>query len=243
MKSSVRSVAVFYSKNSNICLAKKVKDTLSKFNTYTLYLNDIDDVILKNFSAIDYLILDNTTDELDFRSMQLLDKLHSTGYISNILEISKNNKKQKFDWIELSDEFETNLNNYFIANSKFEKEDRLVSKPSWLKIIGDYLVDIGISSKHSGYFLLVDAFIYFISNNCIVNNLVGTLYPFLSNKYKIKIASVEMRIRNTISIAFKKSDKFPFRHCPTIREFISHTLTQIYEKLYTDEVIKYNLKA
>lgn len=238
MKSSVKSVAVFYSKNANICLAKKVKDILSNFDTYTLYLKDIDDVILKNFSTIEYLILDNTTDKLDFRSVQLLDKLHSAGYISKIIEISKSNQNQQFDWVELSDNFETNLNKFFLNDAKFEREDKPVSKPCWVKIIGDYLVEVGISSKHSGYLLLVDAFVYFISNNCIIKNLGGTLYPFLANKYKIKIASVEMRIRNTISIAFKRSTRFPFEHCPTIKEFITHTLTQIYEKLYTNEVIK-----
>ena len=231
MKNSVKSVAVFYSKNANICLARKVKDILSNFDTYTLYLQDIDDVILKKFSTIDYLILDNTIEKLDFRSIQLLEKLHSTGYISNVIEISKTNRNQKFDWVEWSDNFESNLNNFFLNHFKFDKGQKPVFKHCWIKIIGDYLVENGISSKHSGFLLLVDGFIYFISNNFVINNLGGTLYPFLANKYKIKIASVEMRIRNSISSAFKKSDKFPFKHCPTIKEFITHTLTQIYEKL------------
>ena len=119
-----------------------------------------------------------------------------------------------------------------------DKEDKLVPRPSWFKIIGDYLVEIGVSSKHYGYLLLVDSLIYFMSNNCVIKNLGRSLYPFLANKYKIKIASVEMRIRSAISSAAKKLDKFPFSYCPTIKEFITHTLTQIYEKLCKEAVIK-----
>lgn len=237
MKGSIESVAVFYSKNANIILAKKVKDALSELNTYTIYLQDIDDVILKKFSAIDHLILDNTSQELDQRSIELLNKLYSDGYIADILEISNNRKNRKFNCVEFSDEFETSLNRYFLKNAKVDKEGRMLSKPCWVKIIGDYLVDIGVSSKHYGYLLLVDSFVYFMSNNGIIKNLAGTLYPFLANKYKIKIASVEMRIRNTIASASKKTDKFPFSYCPTIKEFMSHTLTQIYEKFYCEEVI------
>jgi len=46
-----------------------------------------------------------------------------------------------------------------------------------------------------------------------------------------------MRLRNSLCMAFKKNAKFPFQSCPTLKEFLIHSIAQIYERIYKDGVI------
>ena len=79
--------AIFYSENNNNVLASKVREVLNKFNFFTVYLNQIDDILLKKLNYIDILVLDYTESTLDKKSKELIKKLNEELYIKRIIVI------------------------------------------------------------------------------------------------------------------------------------------------------------
>ena len=234
----IKSSAVFYSKNSNIILAKKVKESLDKIKVYTLYLNEIDDVILKKYSEITFLVLDFTNNILDDRSLELLVKLKNEGFIKFIIVISKMdyNFSNKIDLVLSFDEIETKLVEFVSSSNNSNITNHYDC--NWIKIVGNFLVEIGLSTRQCGYLIMVDSIIFYIATNSYIKNLNKTLYPYLSNKYLISIPSIEMRLRTVIKSAYNKNKLNGFfSKNPTIREFINFSLTQVYSKIYSKEVI------
>ena len=236
----MKSTAIFYSENSNANLGFIVKNILNEYGLYTIYLKDIDDIILKKFSEINFLILDLVNSNLDEKSFCLINKLVESGFIKRILSIKDNKTSLKFTE-ENSLLFDEDINlkltnkvkeimNHKINTTKF-------CDSSWVKIIGDYLQSIGFSLKHEGYSIMIDAVIYLMSNNCIVRKLNKDLYVFLANKYNKKVSCIEMNIRKSIKMAYEKNKNFPFLYCPTNKEFITHMITQLYDKIFIKKVI------
>lgn len=233
------STALFYSENLNNVLASKIKGILENFKIYTIYLKDIDDVILKKFTKIDFLILDLTILKLDNKSMELIKKLFEEGYVKRIL-ILKNMK----------DTNEYSLNSIFFNPDEFEDLYKtiknIILKPineikvcdsKWVKIIGNFLTSIGFPLKQLGYSLMIDAIIYIMSRKGVIGKLKDDVYLYLSNKHNKSIPSIEINIRKAINLSFNKSKNFPFDYCPSNKEFIAFVVTELYDKIFIKDVI------
>ena len=153
----IKSSAVFYSKNSNIILANKVKKSLDNIKVYTLYLNEIDDIILKKYSEITFLILDFTNNTLDDRSLELLIKLKNEGFIKFIVIVGmvQYNFSNEVDLIISPDEIETKLVEFI--SSRYNSKITNQYDCNWFKIIGNFLVEIGLSTKQCGYLIMIDS--------------------------------------------------------------------------------------
>lgn len=226
-------INVFYSKDANLEISKRVKDCFDKLNCYTIYLQDIDDIILKKFPKIDFLILDCTTNQLDERSLNLLIKLKNQGYILEIITILNKICPSEYSSLKnlyVNECLENNLSLIVKNISNDVEKNSMVFNSEWVKIIGDYLASLGFCQQNNGFLVLIDSLAYMLSQNNFSVCLGKGLYPYLASKYKVKIYAIEMRIRNAISIA-SKSKKFPFEKCPTIKQFINYSFTQLYGKV------------
>lgn len=237
----IKYFSVFYSKNANLVLSKKVKDFFDKNSSYTEYSQDIDEIILKKYSKIDFLILDFTNCILDEHSIMLLEKLNKTGYIKQIIAIfdclQKIPKEFIFKNIILDDEdLNKNLKDEVNKFKLNKKEENLYYDANWVKIIAEYLSSIGFSENKNGFMLIIDTLIYCLSKKDFSTNFSKNVFPYLASKYKVKISAIEMRIRSAISTASKR-DKFPFDICPSIKQFTNYALTRIYSKIYSKGVI------
>jgi len=242
MKEQTIFSAFLYSKNKNLEISYKVKEVLDK-NKYNLfYLNDIDDVLLSRYSNIDILILDFTIEILDFKSIELLKKLKERNHIGNIIIVVKSSLeklKGLGEEILYDDDFNINLSK-ITTDIKKNNISLGVINSSCVKIISDYLTEVGISSKLSGFYLLIDSLSYYLANNEKVGNLSANLYPYLANKYCISVPCVEMRLRNSIYRAKFNSDKTKnINNCSTIKGFITHSLSQVYGLIFPSAVINY----
>lgn len=235
-----KSVAIFYSENADCVLASKVKETLDKFKIYTIYLKDINDILLKKFSDVDFLILDYVNKQLDYKSEELLRRLYDEEYIKRLLVVKNKNNINNYEYPSIkftSEDFSTNL---------LSKVQKLLSTPilekkitdsHWIKIVGDFLSSIGFSLRQTGYFMIIDAIVYIMSNKGIIGKLNDDLYAYLALKYNKKISCVEMNIRKSIKIAYERSKNFPFDYCPTNKEFITYAVRELFDKIYLKNVI------
>ncbi|MBE5746518.1 MAG: hypothetical protein E7359_04475 [Clostridiales bacterium] len=172
--------AIFYSENNNNVLASKVREVLNKFNFFTVYLNQIDDILLKKLNYIDMLVLDYTESTLDKKSKELIKKLNEELYIKRIITVEKDNLNQETEGpIVIYDE-NFCLNLLEIVKSILSKplEEKRISFSFWFKIIGNYLKSIGFSLKQTGYSMMVDAIIYIMSKRAIVGSLNDDIYMF-----------------------------------------------------------------
>lgn len=236
----MKSTAIFYSENSNANLGLIVKNVLNEYGLYTIYLKDIDDILLKKFSEINFLVLDLVNSNLDEKSFCLINKLVESGFIKRILAITDNKKSLNFldDSSLIYDEnISLNLTNKLKETMARKINTTKVCDSSWVKIVGDYLQNVGFSLKHEGYSIMIDAVIYIMSNKCIITKLNKDLYVFLANKYNKNVSCIEMNIRKSIKMAFEKNKNFPFLYCPTNKEFITHMVTQLYDKIFVKKVI------
>ena len=235
-----KSIAIFYSEFANSNLGSIVKSLLNENDFYTIYLKDLDDVLLKTFTQVNFLILDLTSNNLDDKSYHLINKLNQDGFIKRLLVIKSNNSNNNFNnniCVDYDENIKLNLSNKIKYILSMEVEERKIYDSSWVKIIGEFLTYIGFSLKHEGYSIMIDAIIYILSNNCIVKKLNKDLYVYLANKYNKKISCIEMNIRKSIKMAFERSKNFPFEYCPTNKEFIAYTTTELYDKIFVKKVI------
>lgn len=231
--------AIFYSKNNNNVLASKVREILNKFNFFTAYLNEVDDILLKKLNYIDMLILDYTESTLDKKSKELIKKLNEELYIKRIIVIEGNNLNQELENPVVIYDENFCLNFLDTVKNILSKplEEKRISFSFWFKIIGNYLKSIGFSLKQTGYSMMVDAIIYIMSKRAIVGSLNEDIYVFLANKYNKKVSCVEMNLRKSIRIAFERGENFPFEYCPTNKEFLNFAITELYDKIFIKDVI------
>lgn len=231
---------LFYSKNANNDIAYQIKNMLNRFNYFTIYVQDIDDIILKKFSNINFLILDYTDNILDEKSKQLLIKLVDSGYIKRLLIVKSKNDVSQYNFPSIeydSNNFNENLQTIITKVLSMPITNLKVCDALCVKIIGNYLLNIGFSLRHIGYSMLIDTVTYLYANNCTIRSLNKDIYVYLANKYDKKISSVEMNLRKSITLAHSRSKNFPFSYSPTNKEFITHTVTELYDKIYTNRVI------
>ena len=236
----MKSTAIFYSEKSNANLGSIVKNILNYYDYYTIYVRDIDDIILKKFTQINFLVLDLIGSNLDNKSFELINKLVNDGFIKRLLVIKGNNESLIFsskNTLVYNTDINLNLSNKIKEILAHEVNTTKFCDSSWVKIIGDYLLEIGFSLKHEGYSMMIDSVVYIMSNNCIVTKLNKDLYVFLANKYNKKVSCVEMNIRKSIKMAYERNKNFPFGYCPTNKEFITHMITQLYDKIFIKKVI------
>ena len=231
--------ALFYSQNASSVIASFVKSTLNKRNYFTIYVQDIDDILLKKFTNVNFLVLDLVDNQLDYKSYQLLNKLYDTGYIKRIIIIkNKNdNMEYKFSSIILDEKFSTSFSDLVDRVLVVPRQDLKVCNSLCFKIIGNYLISIGFSFKHIGYSMMIDTISYLYVHNCVVKNLKQDIYVYLANKYNKNISSVEMNLRKSIKLAHQRSKNFPFDYTPTNKEFITFIFTELYDKIYANNVI------
>lgn len=230
---NIKATAIFYSKNSNLLLANKVKTIFDGFKIYTKYLNEIDDVILKKFSQVNFLVLDYTSNNLDERSIELLLKLKQEGYIKNIIIVSKNGDENNTyaDLITAINNLEKALSSF--VNSVKDSNTLKVYSPSWVSTIGEYLMELGLSPKHCGYLMLVKAISFYLTKNLLIKNLNTTIYPYLENNFLTSKSNIEMSLRTVIKSAYKNNKlKGNFNSCPTIKEFLNFSITGVYKKIF-----------
>lgn len=231
--------SLFYSKNANTDLAYQTKNILNKSNYFTIYVQDIDDILLKKFINVHFLILDYTDYILDEKSSSLITKLVEQGYIKRILIIksSIDNSQYQYPSVEYNFDFNENLNRTITKILLTPIQEFKVCDSLCIKIIGNYLTSIGFSLKHIGYSMLIDAIAYLYANNCIMKNLNNDIYVYLANKYEKKVSAVEMNLRKSITLAHARNRNFPFKHSPSNKEFIIYTITELYDKMYANIVI------
>ncbi len=235
-----KSIAIFYSESANSNLGFIVKGLLNENDYYTIYLKDLDDVLLKKFSQVNFLILDLIDNNLDDKSYHLINKLFQEGFIKRLLVIKANNNANKFSsniCVDYNENIKLNLSNKIKEILSMKVEERKIYDSSWVKIIGEFLIQMGFSLKHEGYSIMIDAIIYILSNDCIVKKLNKDLYVYLANKYNKKISCVEMNIRKSIKMAYERGKNFPFEYCPTNKEFITYATTELYDKIFVKKVI------
>lgn len=231
--------AIFYSENKNLALASKVKEVLNKFNYFTIYSNEIDEILLKRINSLDFLILDYTENTLDAKSKQLIKKLNEELYIKRIITIENGSENEEYEYpVVFNDE---NFSSNFLEKIKIilskPLEEKRISFSFWFKIIGNFLKSIGFSLKQIGYSMMIDAIVYIMSKKAIVKNLNEDLYVFLATKYNKKVSCVEMNLRKSINIAFERGENFPFDYSPTNKEFLNYAITELYDKIFIKEVI------
>ena len=235
-----KSVAIFYSENADCVLASKVKETLNKFKIYTIYLKDINDILLKKFSDVDFLILDYVKNQLDDKSEELLKRLYEEEYIKRLLVVKDKDNFNKYEYPSIkftTEDFSVNLLTKIQKILSTPMLEKKITDSHWVKIIGNFLSGIGFSLRQSGYFMLIDALVYIMSNKGIIGKMNDDLYAYLAIKYDKKISCVEMNIRKSIKIAFERSRNFPFEYCPTNKEFITFAVRELFDKIYIKNVI------
>ncbi len=176
---------------------------------------------------------------LDSKSQQLISKLVDLGYIKRILIIKSfvDVKEYQYPAISYNSNFVENLNNVVTKILSTPTNNLKVCDALCVKIIGNYLTSIGFSLRHIGYSMLIDTITYLYANNCTIRSLNKDIYVYLANKYDKKVSSVEMNLRKSISLAHSRSKNFPFNYSPTNKEFITHTVTELYDKIYANRVI------
>lgn len=234
-----KSIAIFYSQNANLVLASKIKEVLNKLKIYTIYLKDIDDVILRKFSDIQLLILDYVNKELDIKSEELLKKLYEEEYIKRLLVVKNKNSINSYEYptVNFTDEFCSEFNKEIKTILSKPFEEKKICDSHWVKIIGSFLTDIGFSLRQTGYFMMIDALVYIMSNKGVITKLNDDIYAYLAIKYDKKVSCIEMNIRKSIKMAFERNKNFPFNYCPTNKEFISYAVTELYDKIFIKNVI------
>lgn len=234
-----KSIAIFYSQNANLVLASKIKEVLNKLKIYTIYLKDIDDVILRKFSDIQLLILDYVNKELDIKSEELLKKLYEEEYIKRLLVVKNKNSINSYEYptVNFTDEFCSEFNKEIKTILSKPFEEKKICDSHWVKIIGSFLTDIGFSLRQTGYFMMIDALVYIMSNKGVITKLNDDIYAYLAIKYDKKVSCIEMNIRKSIKMAFERNKNFPFSYCPTNKEFISYAVTELYDKIFIKNVI------
>ena len=224
----IKSIAIFYSKNSNLEIANLVKNTLNNLKIHTIYSADIDDVILNRYSKIDYLILDFTSSYLDKRSIELLVKSKKYSNINHIIVIDKSNNFFCKDF-DLS--INSNIENNLVEFVSKQKENVLASsfEPSHVSLIGDFLTKLGFSSKHSGYLMLIKGISLYLYNNNNIKFLNKDLYPYLANFFVTTEYNANMCLRTAIKSAFNNNKiNGNFNRCPGIKEFLVFVTTHFY---------------
>ena len=235
-----KSVAIFYSENADCVLASKVKETLNKFKIYTIYLKDINDILLKKFSDIDFLILDYVNNQLDYKSEELLKRLYDEEYIKRLLVVKNINNINNYEYPSIkftTDDFCTKLLSKVQKLLSMPIIEKKITDSHWVKIVGDFLSNIGFSLRQTGYFMMIDAIVYIMSNKGVIGKMNDDLYAYLALKYDKKISCVEMNIRKSIKIAYERSKNFPFEYCPTNKEFITYAVRELFDKIYLKNVI------
>lgn len=231
--------AILFSSEHNVILAQQIKNILNPKGVITVCLDNIDNVLLNRYSSIEFLILDFTKTVLDEKSLSLIQTLRYDGVISKVIAIFSRETAftNNFYSIIYDENFNIEFKNLFnkFLESQSVKFD--VSVCSWRKVISNYLCNCGFSAKNSGFLMIVDTLIYFIDRNCAVRNFSKELYVYLAHKFCSTPAGVEITVRKTIQNAFlNKTENFPFEHCPTIKEFINYTISQLYDEVISTKI-------
>lgn len=232
--------ALLYSFEHNALLAQQVKNVLNPKGVVVVCLDNIDNVLLNRYSNIDFLILDFTQLMLDEKSLSLIQTLRYDGVINKVIAIFSKNTAftNNFYSIIYDEDFDISFKILFERHMESKAISFDVSACSWRKIISNYLCDCGFSTKNGGFLMIIDTLIYFIDKNCAVRNFSKELYVYLAHKFCSTVAGVEITVRKTIRNAFLNNNgKFPFDHCPTIKEFFNYTISQLYDEVISTKIV------
>ena len=231
---------IFYSKEHNILLASKVKEILSKKERGVNNIDDIDDIFINGKLSFKYLILDFSKSSLDERSITILQKMLKGNLIQEIVIITNNNlfKIPEFIYVNLDEDFTYNFSRTF--DKIIEREINTINEVAgiWRKIISQQLCDWGFSSNTMGYLEIIDSIIYYAERKGVIKNFNKEVYIYLSNKYRATTTCVELSIRKAIKKASLKKDKFPKIEKLTNKGFITYAISQLYDNLIENRVIK-----
>ena len=219
----------FYSTTGNSAICKAVCDAVAPTGMCVKKMTSFEEMVFSSKLLPCYVIIDATCNFGDLPKL-MLNKLFHAGMIEKVIYIvSPNCKTNCCTKIFWDSQFVENLAGEF----KRMEEERLskmsIKNHSWKKIIGKKLYSWGISYRHSGFSLILEALVYYL-NKRGNSGLYKNIYPHLSDMFCLSFDAVEVGIRKSLLYA-SKTKNFPFDYVPSNKEFLRyawHTFSDIY---------------
>ena len=210
----------FYSTTGDNSICKAVCDALAPAGLCVQKMTSFGDMVFSSKVLPCYLIVDATYNFGDVPKLTL-NKLFRAGMIEKVIYIVAPNCKISFcTKIFWDSQFIENLTCEF----KRIEEDRLskiaIKNHSWKKIIGKKLYSWGISYRHSGFSLILEALLFYLDRRGSPR-LYKNLYPHLSKIFSLSFSAVEGGIRKSIMYA-SRTENFPFDYVPSVKEFLRY---------------------
>lgn len=74
-----------------------------------------------------------------------------------------------------------------------------------------------INSTYKGYYLIIDAVEFFVTNERRCIKITKDIYPYLSEKYQMPVSCVERNIRTVIELCWNNNSTKVRQHSKTIK--------------------------
>ncbi len=211
----------FYSTTGDSSISKAVCDALAPTGMCVQKMDSFGEMVFSSKRLPCYVIIDATYNLGDLPKL-MLNKLFRAGMIEKVFYIvepsCKTNCRTKIFW---DSQFIENLEGEF----KRIEEERLskmsMKNHSWKKIIGKKLYSWGLSYRHSGFSLILEALVYYLDSREDYANLYKNVYPHLGDMFCLSNAAVEDGIRKSILYASRTAN-FPFDYVPSNKEFFRY---------------------
>lgn len=216
----------FYSTTGDSSISKAVCDALAPTGMSVQKMDSFGEMVFSSKVLPCYVIIDATYNIGDLPRL-MLNKLFRAGMIEKVIYIvspcCNMNCRTKIIW---DSQFAQNLECEF----KKIEEERLskmsMTNHSWKKIIGKKLCSWGMSYRHSGFSLILEALVYYLDSRDDYSNLCRNVYPHLGDMFCLSYAAVELGIRKSIFYA-SKTKEFPFDYIPSNKEFFRYACSEL----------------
>ncbi len=227
----------FYLSGKNEDLSSKVRYYSNKYCIRLIEIKDLREMLLKGAVFDKYaLFLDVTDREVSSDLINYMVNQNGNPKLIGIILIGgadyNNNAidNEKVFFVE---------NNEIFAKSFVSVADRLrenkaissISATQIEKFVYDFLIEINLVPKYTGFSYIKEAVIYCLAEGFNVDNLTTTIYPYIAKNHKTTTNNVERNIRIAIECSSKGKSIANFSKKPSNKELIVYILNILKQKI------------
>ena len=99
------------------------------------------------------------------------------------------------------------------------------------KFVYDFLIEINLVPKYTGFSYIKEAVIYCLAEGFNVDNLTTSIYPYIAKNHKTTTNNVERNIRIAIECSSKSKNIADFTKKPSNKELIVYILNILKQKI------------
>ena len=227
----------FYLSGKNEDLSSKIKYFSNKYCIRLIEINDLREMLLKGAIFDKYALFVDVTDrEISSDLINYMVNQNGNPKLMGIILIGDSNYKnnsvdnEKVFFVENNDGFAKSFV-YVADRLRDNKAFSSISASQIEKFVYDFLIEINLVPKYTGFSYIKEAVIYCLAEGFNVDNLTTSIYPYIAKNHKTTTNNVERNIRIAIECSSKSKNIADFTKKPSNKELIVYILNILKQKI------------